>query len=48
MFKDNGEVLHFNNPKVQASLQSNIFAISGHPDTKRTYFDALLTLSVCA
>jgi len=34
MFKDNGEVLHFNNPKVQASLASNIFAISGHADTK--------------
>ena len=35
MFKDNGEVLHFVNPKVQASLSSNIFAISGHSDTKR-------------
>lgn len=35
MFKDNGEVLHFVNPKVQASLASNIFAISGHSDTKR-------------
>uniref|UniRef100_A0A1I8HKV2 Transcription factor BTF3 n=1 Tax=Macrostomum lignano TaxID=282301 RepID=A0A1I8HKV2_9PLAT len=29
MFKDSGEVIHFNNPKVQASLQSNTFAISG-------------------
>uniref|UniRef100_A0A1I8GL33 Transcription factor BTF3 n=1 Tax=Macrostomum lignano TaxID=282301 RepID=A0A1I8GL33_9PLAT len=28
MFKDSGEVIHFNNPKVQASLQSNTFAIS--------------------
>jgi len=35
MFKDNGEVLHFVNPKVQASLSSNVFAITGHSDTKR-------------
>jgi nascent polypeptide-associated complex subunit beta len=35
MFKDNGEILHFNNPKVQASLSSNIFAISGHSETKQ-------------
>ncbi|CAF0926413.1 unnamed protein product [Rotaria sp. Silwood1] len=34
MFKDNGEVIHFSNPKVQASLSSNTFAISGHSDTK--------------
>ena len=35
MFRDNGEVLHFSNPKVQASLQSNVFAISGHSENKR-------------
>merc|ERR1712071_737764 len=35
MFKDNGEVLHFVNPKVQASLSSNIFAISGHSENKQ-------------
>ena len=35
MFKDSGEVLHFSNPKVQASLASNIFAISGQSETKR-------------
>jgi len=34
MFKDNGEVIHFTNPKVQASLGSNTFAISGPSDTK--------------
>lgn len=34
MFKDNGEVIHFSNPKVQASLGSNTFAISGPTDTK--------------
>lgn len=40
MFKDNGEVIHFANPKVQASLGSNTFAISGQSDTKckRVYF----------
>lgn len=35
MFKDNGEVIHFVNPKVQASISSNIFAISGHSETKQ-------------
>lgn len=34
MFKDNGEVINFANPKVQASLTSNIFAISGQSETK--------------
>ncbi|CAF0986644.1 unnamed protein product [Rotaria sordida] len=34
LFKDNGEVIHFANPKVQASLGSNTFAISGASDTK--------------
>jgi len=35
LIKDDGEVLHFNNPKVQASLQSNTFAITGHAETKQ-------------
>ncbi len=34
MFKDNGEVIHFADPKVQASLSSNTFAISGPSTTK--------------
>jgi nascent polypeptide-associated complex subunit beta len=38
MFKDSGEVIHFVNPKVQASLTSNVFAISGHSETKRNSF----------
>jgi hypothetical protein len=41
MFKDNGEVIHFANPKVQASLSSNTFAISGPSDTKCKYKIAL-------
>ncbi|XP_065905868.1 transcription factor BTF3 homolog 4-like isoform X2 [Dysidea avara] len=34
MFKDDGNVLHFSNPKVQASLQANTFAISGNCEDK--------------
>ncbi|OQR70724.1 transcription factor BTF34-like [Tropilaelaps mercedesae] len=33
--KDDGSVIHFNNPKVQASLAHNTFAISGHADNRR-------------
>merc|ERR1712035_117835 len=35
MFTNQGTVIHFNNPKVQASLQSNTFAITGHAETKQ-------------
>lgn len=35
--KDDGEVIHFNNPKVQASLTSNTFAVTGHAEVKRTF-----------
>jgi len=34
MFRESGEVLHFVNPKVQASLSSNVFCISGHHEVK--------------
>jgi len=34
MIKDDGEVIHFNNPKVQASLAANTFAVTGHAETK--------------
>merc|ERR1712168_1203058 len=30
MIRDDGHVIHFNNPKVQASLAANTFAITGH------------------
>merc|ERR1712053_63707 len=33
--KDDGTVIHFNNPKVQASLQSNTFAVTGHAENKQ-------------
>ncbi|KAK3591177.1 hypothetical protein CHS0354_029029 [Potamilus streckersoni] len=35
MIKEDGQVIHFNNPKVQASLQANTFAITGHAETKQ-------------
>ena len=35
LFKDNGSVVHFSNPKVQASIAANTYVISGHAETKR-------------
>merc|ERR1711865_1345597 len=35
MFQGDGSVIHFSAPKVQASVQSNTFAISGHGENKR-------------
>jgi len=29
LFKDDGSVMHFRNPKIQASLPSNTFALHG-------------------
>ncbi|KAH0515895.1 Transcription factor BTF3-like protein 4 [Microtus ochrogaster] len=34
MIKDEGKVIHFNSPKVQASLSANTFAITGHAEAK--------------
>ncbi|GFQ86202.1 transcription factor BTF3 homolog 4, partial [Trichonephila clavata] len=34
MIKEDGSVIHFNNPKVQASLAANTFAITGHAEPK--------------
>jgi len=34
MIKEDGSVIHFNNPKVQASLSANTFAVTGHAETK--------------
>merc|ERR1712119_78635 len=34
MICDDGTVLHFNNPRVQASLAANTFAITGHAENK--------------
>jgi len=35
MIKDDGTVIHFNNPKVQASLAANTFAVTGHAEIKQ-------------
>uniref|UniRef100_A0A914XXL9 Transcription factor BTF3 n=1 Tax=Panagrolaimus superbus TaxID=310955 RepID=A0A914XXL9_9BILA len=35
MVKDDGTVIHFNNPKVQASVPANTFSISGTAENKR-------------
>ncbi len=35
MIKDDGSVIHFNNPKVQASLAANTFAITGQAENKQ-------------
>ena len=33
LFKDDGKVIHFVNPKVQASIAANTYIISGNADT---------------
>jgi nascent polypeptide-associated complex subunit beta len=34
MFKSDGNVLHFNNPKVQLALSSNMVAVTGSAETR--------------
>jgi nascent polypeptide-associated complex subunit beta len=34
LFKEDGKVIHFVNPKVQASIQANTYIISGPSETK--------------
>lgn len=38
MIKSDGTVIHFNNPKAQASLSANTFAITGHSENKQVSF----------
>ncbi|XP_041608263.1 transcription factor BTF3-like [Vulpes lagopus] len=35
MFTNQGTVIHFNNPEVQASLAVSTFTITGHAETKQ-------------
>lgn len=35
MIRDDGTIIHFNNPKAQASLAANTFAITGHGEHKQ-------------
>ena len=34
MIKDDGTVIHFNNPKVQAAPSANTFAVTGQAENK--------------
>merc|ERR1712054_511496 len=35
LFMDSGDVIHFTNPKVQASIAANTYVIIGHAETKK-------------
>jgi len=35
LFKEDGTVIHFVNPKVQASIAANTYVVSGHADNKK-------------
>merc|ERR1712054_44304 len=35
MFKEDGGVIHFSAPKVQASIAANTYVISGHAENKQ-------------
>eukprot|EP00929_Paragymnodinium_shiwhaense_P068749 TRINITY_DN3463_c0_g1_i1.p2 TRINITY_DN3463_c0_g1~~TRINITY_DN3463_c0_g1_i1.p2 ORF type:complete len:158 (+),score=69.45 TRINITY_DN3463_c0_g1_i1:77-550(+) len=35
MFKEDGTIIHFANPKVQAAVQANTFVVSGNGETKK-------------
>merc|ERR1712070_1122426 len=35
LFKDDGQVVHFANPKVQASIAANTYVVSGNCETKK-------------
>merc|ERR1712054_745247 len=35
LFMESGEVIHFNNPKVQASIAANTYVIQGVAETKK-------------
>jgi len=35
LIMENGTVIHFSNPKVQASIPSNIYVVSGPNETKK-------------
>ncbi len=35
LFRDDGTVIHFDNPKVQANVNANTYYISGKPEEKK-------------
>jgi len=47
MFKDDGSVIHFTNPKVQATIGANTFSVTlGHSETKPEIYSILLILQL--
>jgi nascent polypeptide-associated complex subunit beta len=34
LFLEGGNIIHFKNPKMQASVPANVFVVSGHNETK--------------
>lgn len=38
MFKADGNIIHFRNPRVQASIAANTYVVSGAAETKGTLF----------
>lgn len=50
MIKEDGTVIHFTNPKVQASVPANTFSVSGGGEIKRKrsqYSTFLAHLTTC-
>ena len=45
LFKEDGDVIHFGSPKVQANVQSHIFVVSGQADCKpiQSYLPGILS-----
>jgi len=35
LFKEDGGVIHFSNPRVQASIAANTYVVSGHAENKK-------------
>lgn len=46
MIKNDGTVIHFNNPKAAASLAANTFAITGHGEQKQVSFFTVRVLCI--
>lgn len=34
MFQEDGNILHFQNPKVEANVKNNLYAVFGNPEVK--------------
>lgn len=47
MIRDDGTVIHFTNPKVQASLAANTFSINGQAENKRKSLFSIYYMFIC-